>query len=79
MESALAAKTELKTIASEMIQQPAVTIERIKLRRRVITFPSKQTIGRGRRKGEPRRPLIARDGLVYGCGVGQRPHDWPLG
>jgi hypothetical protein len=34
--SLLAAKTELKTIASKMIQHPAVTIERIKPRRRVI-------------------------------------------
>jgi hypothetical protein len=32
----LAAKTEFKTIASKIIQHPAVTIERIKLRRRVI-------------------------------------------
>ena len=36
MVSVLAAKTELKTIASKIIQHPAVTIEGIKLRRRVI-------------------------------------------
>jgi hypothetical protein len=34
--SLLAAKTEFKTIASKMIQHPAVMIERIKPRRRVI-------------------------------------------
>jgi hypothetical protein len=34
--SLLAAKTEFKTIASKMIQHPAVTIERIKPPRRVI-------------------------------------------
>jgi hypothetical protein len=40
--SLLAARTEFKTIASKMIQHPAVTIERIKPRRRVIdSFPSK--------------------------------------
>ena len=62
----LAAKTELKTIASRIIQHPAVTIERIKLRRRVIEL-SVQNFG----AGPPpllgkRRPLIARvrlDGL----------------
>jgi hypothetical protein len=46
--SVLAAKTELKTIASKIIQHPAVTIERIKVRRRVIEFLSKPD-GRGRR------------------------------
>jgi len=34
--SLLVAKTEFKTIASKMIQHPAVTIERIKPHRRVI-------------------------------------------
>jgi hypothetical protein len=63
----LAAKTELKTIASKIIQHPAVTIERIKLRRRVIEFLSKP-----RWAGPPpalgkRRPLIARSGW---CGRG---------
>jgi len=42
----LAAKTELKTIASRIIQHPAVTIERIKLRRRVIEL-SVQNFGAG--------------------------------
>jgi len=56
----LAAKTELKTIASRIIQHPAVTIERIKLRRRVIEL-SVQNFGAGppRPLGK-RRPLIAR-------------------
>jgi hypothetical protein len=34
-----AAKTEFKTIASKVIQHPAVTIERIRPRRRVIELP----------------------------------------
>jgi hypothetical protein len=46
--SLLAAKTELKTIASMIIQHPAVTIERIKLRRRVIELSNPNAIGRGR-------------------------------
>jgi hypothetical protein len=45
--SLLAAKTELKTIASMIIQHPAVTIERIKLRR-VIELSNPSAIGRGR-------------------------------
>ena len=40
----LAAKTEFKTIASKIIQHPAVTIERIKLRRRVIELSVQTTI-----------------------------------
>ncbi len=43
----LAAKTEFKTVASKIIQHPAVTIDRIK-RRRVIDFLSKPRLG-GRR------------------------------
>ena len=41
MLSVLAAKTELKTIASKIIQHPAVTIERIKLLAASLSFPSK--------------------------------------
>jgi hypothetical protein len=43
--SVLAAKTELKTIASKIIQHPAVTIERIKLRRRVIELSVQTRLG----------------------------------
>jgi hypothetical protein len=56
----LAAKTEFKTIASKIIQHPAVTIERIKLRRRVIELSVQTTIGRGRRLGYGGGPLIVR-------------------
>jgi hypothetical protein len=56
----LAAKTEFKTIASKIIQHPAVTIDRIRQRRRVIGFSVQTTIGRGRRPLAKRRPLIAR-------------------
>jgi len=46
----LAAKTEFKTIASKITQHPAVTIARIKLRRRVIApFIQTGLRGRGRR------------------------------
>jgi hypothetical protein len=45
----LAAKTELKTIASKIVQHPAATIERIKLRRRVIELSVQTTTERGRR------------------------------
>jgi hypothetical protein len=41
----LAAKTEFKTIASKIIQHPAVTIERIKLRRRVIELSVQTRLG----------------------------------
>jgi hypothetical protein len=41
----LAAKTELKTIASKIIQHPAATIERIKLRRRVIELSVQTMMG----------------------------------
>jgi len=40
----IAAKTEFKTIASKIIQHPAVTIDRIK-RRRVIDFPNHDWAG----------------------------------
>ena len=40
-----AAKTEFKTIASKIIQHPAVTIERIKLRRRVIELSVQTRLG----------------------------------
>jgi hypothetical protein len=56
----LAAKTEFKTIASKIIQNPAVTIERIKLRRRVIELSLQTTIGRSRRLGYGGVPLIVR-------------------
>jgi hypothetical protein len=41
----LAAKTEFKTIASRIIQHPAVRIERIKLRRRVIELSVQTPLG----------------------------------
>jgi hypothetical protein len=41
----LAAKTEFKTIASKTIQHPAVTIERIKRRRRVIELSVQTRLG----------------------------------
>jgi hypothetical protein len=41
----LAAKTEFKTIASKIIQHPAVMIERIKLRRRVIELSVQTRLG----------------------------------
>jgi len=41
----LASKTELKTIASRIIQHPAVRIERIKLRRRVIEISVQTRLG----------------------------------
>jgi hypothetical protein len=41
----LAAKTEFKTVASKIIQHPAVTIERIKLRRRVIELSVQTRLG----------------------------------
>jgi hypothetical protein len=64
----LAAKTELKTIASKIIQHPAVTIERIKLRRRIIEL-SVQTDGRGRHSLlAKRRPLIVRS-VAWGLGT----------
>jgi hypothetical protein len=52
----LAAKTELKTIASKIIQHPAVTIERIKLRRRVIELSVQTTTERGRRPSQSGDP-----------------------
>jgi len=56
----LAAKTEFKTIASKIIQHPAVTIETIKLRRRIIELSVQTTIGRGRRLDYGDGPLIVR-------------------
>ena len=41
----LAAKTEFKTVASKIIQHPAVTIERIKLRRRVTELSVQTPLG----------------------------------
>ena len=59
--SLLAAKTELKTIASNIIQHPAVAIERIKLRRRVIELSVQTTMGGAATPlGVRWRPLIAR-------------------
>ena len=40
-----AAKTELKTIASKIIQHSVARIERIKLRRRVIELSVQTTMG----------------------------------
>src|SRR5260370_37733373 len=69
----LAAKTEFKTIASKIIQHPAVTIDRIK-RRRVIDFPSKPRLGGAAvpsRSGDPAAlPKLARDG--HAGAVGRR-------
>jgi hypothetical protein len=72
----LAAKTEFKTIASKIIQHPAVTIDRIK-RRRVIDFSVQTTIGRGRRPLAKRRPLIARVRMARrgNVNVGPKPRD----
>ena len=60
--SVLAAKTELKTIASKIIQHPAVTIERIKLRRRVIELSVQTRLGGAATPllGLSGDPLIAR-------------------
>jgi hypothetical protein len=56
----LAAKTEFRTIASKIIQHPAVTIERIKLRRRFITLSANTTNWAGPPPWLQRRTLIVR-------------------
>jgi hypothetical protein len=56
----LATKTEFKTIASKIIQHPAVTIERIKLRRRVIELSVQTRSGGAAASVTQQRPLIAR-------------------
>ena len=72
----LAAKTEFKTIASKIIQHPADTIEKIKLRRRVIEL-SVQTRLSG--AAVPSRSGDSRShGYAWPAGVRERrakPHD----
>jgi hypothetical protein len=51
--SLLAAKTEFKTIASKMIQHPAVRIEKIKLRCRVIRLSVLSGAAVPSRSGDP--------------------------
>jgi hypothetical protein len=64
LSSLLAAKTEFKTIASKIIQHPAVRIAKITLRLRVITSggPAYQRV---------RRPLIVRVRMACGARRGQ--------
>jgi len=70
----LAAKTEFKTIASKIIQHPAVMIERIKLRRRVIELSVQTRLGGAaafnHAAATPNRAVR----MAARCGVGQT-HD----
>ena len=71
----LAAKTEFKTIASKIIQHPAVAIERIKLRRRVIeSFRSKHDWAGPLPSIMQQRPLIARNAWPVGAALA-KPRD----
>jgi len=57
-----------------MIQQPAVTIERIKLRRRVITFPSKPRLGGAAARASRGGPSSHAWPIMDAASA--RPHDW---
>jgi hypothetical protein len=73
----LAAKTEFKTITSKITQHPAVTIMRIKLRRRVIELSIQTTIERAAapsQSGDPDR--TARMAWQGDVNVGQSVCDW---
>jgi hypothetical protein len=62
---------EFKTIASEIIQHPAITVERIKLRRRVIELSVQTRLGgavaSNHAAATPNRAVR----MARGSGVGQ--------
>jgi hypothetical protein len=67
----LAAKTEFKTTASKIIQHPAVTIERIKLRRRVIELSVQTRLGGAAAFNHAATTPNRTVRMAARCGVGQ--------
>ena len=70
----LAANTEFRIIASKIIQHPAVTIERIKLRRRAIELSVQTRLGGAAALITQQRPLIARYAWPLDA-ASAKPHD----